>query len=152
VGCPSSPKLREKIDIVETPIETYFDEPENPEKTWRKTSRGCKGAVSEARFKARQEAWEVMSSLSPKGCKPAAIPAHVRTPACSPVEISKDPDTTNRGDNEGIVAFTESESTVISTEKQQPVKTGGDEPKVESSRFVSMFPPQPKIELRTSRL
>ena len=146
VGCSSSPKLREEIDSVEAPIETYFDEAENPEKTWRKTSRGCKGAVSEAQFKARQEAWEVMSSLSPKGCKPAAIPAHVRTPACSPVEISKDPDTTNRGDNEGIVTFAESRSTVNSTVKQQPVNTGGDEPKVESSRFVSMSPPQPTIE------
>jgi hypothetical protein len=149
VGYSSSPKLREKIDIVETPIETYFDEAENPEKTWRKTSRGCKGAVSEARFKARQEAWEVMSSLSPKGCKPVAIPAHVRTPACSPVEISKDPDTTNRGDNESIVTFAESRSTVNSTVKQQPVNkdaTGGDKHKVESSRYVSMFPPQPTIE------
>ena len=35
---------------------------------------------------------------------------------------------------------------MVSTVKQQPVKTGGDEHKVESSRFVSMFPPQPTIE------
>ena len=123
VGCSSSPKLREKIDIVEKPIETYFDEPENPEKTWRKTSRGCKGAVSEARFKARQEAWNVMSSLSPKGCKPVATPVPVRTPVHIhvPAGVSEDPDTTNRGDNEGIVTFAESRPTVISTVQQQPV-------------------------------
>ena len=29
VGCSSSPKLREKIDSVETPIDKYFDEAEN---------------------------------------------------------------------------------------------------------------------------
>ena len=59
VGCSSSPKLREKIDSVETPIDKYFDEAENvtenAETTWRKTVRGSKGAGSEVRFKARQE-------------------------------------------------------------------------------------------------
>ena len=160
VGCSSSPKLREKIDSVETPIDKYFDEAENvtenAETTWRKTVRGRKGAGSEVRFKARQEAWNVMSSLSPKvleslspkGGKPVATPVPVRIPVHVPAGVSEDPDTTNRGDNEGIVTFAESRPTVISTVQQQPVNkdaTGGDENKVELSRFASMFPPQPTI-------
>ena len=88
-----------------------------------------------------------MSSLSPKGCKPVATPVPVRTPVHIhvPAGVSEDPDTTNRGDNEGIVTFAESRPTVISTVQQQPVNTGGDEHKVELSRFASMFPPQPTI-------
>ena len=62
VGCSSSPKLREKIDSIETPIDKYFDEAENvtenAETTWRKTVRGRKGAGSEVRFKARQDNME----------------------------------------------------------------------------------------------
>ena len=91
VGCSSSPKLREKIDSVETPIDKYFDEAENVTENaktpWRKTVRGRKGAGSEVRFKARQEAWNVTSSLSPKVCKPLTVtapaPVPVRTPVCT---------------------------------------------------------------------
>jgi len=79
-------------------------------------------------------------------CKPLTVTEPVHVPACSPAEISKGPDTTNRGDNEGIVIFAESGSTATSTEKQQHVNTGGDEHKVQSSGSVSMFPPQPTIE------
>jgi len=158
----TSPKMREKNDIAEAPIEAYFDEAENSENRWRKTSRGCKGAESESRFKARRDAWKVMSSLSPKGCKPVTAPVPVRTPACRPAEISKDPDIMNRGDNENKLSFVSSSSkskarvTVpVSSPVTAPVVTNpdntnrgekGDENKLVSSRFVPMFPPQPTID------
>ena len=89
---------------------------------------------------------KVLESLSPKGGKPVATPVPVRIPVHVPAGVSEDPDTTNRGDNEGIATF--AEPTEISTVQQQPVNkdaTGGDENKVELSRFASMFPPQPTI-------
>jgi len=82
VGCSSSPKLREKIDRKETPIDTYFDEAENPEKTRRKTSRGSKGAGSEERFKARHEA-----RTSAKVCKPQTVISPAPVPVRTPVHI-----------------------------------------------------------------
>jgi len=115
VGCPSSPKLKEKVDREETSIRTYFDVAEAKEKPWHNTSRGCNGTASEEQFNARQEARKASVSA------PASVSSPVRTPVCDSSQISRDPDITNRGDNENMLSFA-------------------------SSRSVSMFPPPLTIE------